>query len=158
MKGELVDHHLMHLERTHVSAGGYHTCSLALDRRVTCWGRNDHGQASSPTGFFSQISAGLWHSCGIRFAPGTKEHNSVHCWGGNTFGQSTPPAKGQFSEVAAGGWHTCALKRTDNSILCWGSNEYGQVSAPTAVFAEVRCWTKAGGETIIVILRRIVVR
>lgn len=125
-----------HVSAAYVSAGGYHTCSLGLDHRVTCWGRNVYGQAESPDESFSQISAGLWHSCGILFSPGGDNHDTVHCWGHNSHGQSIP-ATGRFSKIASGGLHSCALRKSDSSITCWGSNRYGQLNAPEGPFIEL---------------------
>ena len=58
------------------------------------------------------------------------------CWGGNTWGQSTPPA-GTFKQVAAGYLHTCAI-RADDSLTCWGYNLYGVVGhVPAGTFTQV---------------------
>src|SRR5207249_9831732 len=54
------------------------------------------GQATPPMGTFTQVSAGAWHTCGLR------PDGTVACWGNNTQGQATPPA-GTFTQVSAGG-------------------------------------------------------
>ena len=89
------------------------------------------------------LSAGGSHTCGLR-ADGT-----LACWGGNDYGQSTPPAdvftagvftQGVFTQVSAGFYHTCGL-RADGTLACWGLNDYGQSTPPAGVFTQVR----AGG-------------
>jgi alpha-tubulin suppressor-like RCC1 family protein len=78
-----------------VAAGSAHTCAIAGDeRRVWCFGANEHGQlgrdasasvrmpaAVDGLADVEDISAGAVHTCARR-ANGT-----VVCWGGNTSGQ-----------------------------------------------------------------------
>ena len=54
------------------------------------------GQTRVPDGAFSSVSAGGWHSCGLR------PDGSVECWGDNEVGQVDAP-DGAFSSVSAGG-------------------------------------------------------
>ena len=61
---------------------------------------------------FKAVSAGQFHSCGIR------ADDTVECWGGNFFSQAAPPA-GSFEAVSAGASYSCAI-RTDGTIACWG--------------------------------------
>ena len=58
-----------------MSAGWHHTCGLKPDGTVECWGRNDDGQSSAPSGSFRAVAAGRWHTCGLRTG------NTVVCWG-----------------------------------------------------------------------------
>ena len=60
-----------------------------------------YGQASPPSGTFKAISAGDYHTCGIR------TDDTLACWGYNYNGQSSPPS-GTFKAVSAGNYHTCA--------------------------------------------------
>ena len=68
---------------------------------------------------FASVSAGLFHTRGVR------TDSSVECWGanedgdGNVVGQATPPG-GEFVSVGAGLVHTCGV-RTDISVEYWGS-------------------------------------
>src|SRR5437899_210877 len=80
-----------------IAAGGSHSCVLAANGKVKCWGANSSGQlgngnttnASKPvavSGFTGgtravAISAGDSHSCAV-FANGTAK-----CWGFNGSGQ-----------------------------------------------------------------------
>ena len=69
-----------------------------------------------------QVSAGQGHSCGLL------TDNTVICWGGNKFGESTPPA-GIFNQVSAGNGQTCGLRK-DGGIACWGRNFAGDRPGP----------------------------
>jgi hypothetical protein len=42
-----------------ISAGRVHTCGVAGDGTVGCWGDNTNGQATPPAGSFTQVSAGV---------------------------------------------------------------------------------------------------
>ena len=59
------------------------------------------GQATSPGGSFDSVSAGYYHTCGVR------TNGTVQCWGlnedraGNVVGQASPPDE-SFASVSAG--------------------------------------------------------
>ena len=55
-------------------------------------GENLHGEATAPPGTFSQVSGGVYHTCGLR------TDGTVACWGLNDYGQTDAPA-GTFSQV-----------------------------------------------------------
>lgn len=112
-----------------VSAGGYHSCALASDGSVQCWGYNGNGQASAPVGSFTSVSAGRYNTCAI------DSDGSVHCWGDNGSGQSSAPT-GSFTQVSTGWGHACAVG-SDGIVQCWGENRYGQTNSPTGTFTEV---------------------
>ena len=79
-----------------MSSGYEHTCAIANDGVVLCWGRNTFGQLGNGmydedqtpvpvgvvgiTGSASQVSAGNYHTCAI-------VAGDVLCWGRNTYGQ-----------------------------------------------------------------------
>ena len=87
-----------------------------MDGAIECWGTNSAGQAASPPGTFTKVSAGPNHNCGIR-ADGT-----LTCWGGDTYGKATPPS-GTFIDVSAGYNYTCAVPSGSCAPLrCWGSH------------------------------------
>ncbi len=94
-----------------------HGCALHQHQSVTCWGANEFGQASPPSGVrFSSVSAGSRHTCGIT------AQGHARCWGADDVGQSTPPAGEVFSELHAERDSTCGL-RTTGDVVCWG--DYG---------------------------------
>jgi hypothetical protein len=77
-----------------VAAGWFHTCALARDGRLYCWGRAIEGQlglariepllepnrVAMPERWRS-VTAGRFHTCG------TDESGAVLCWGENASGQ-----------------------------------------------------------------------
>lgn len=131
-----------------LTAGWNHTCALADDGEVWCWGMNDHMQLGDGTyapdrgnpvrvvglpGPAIAISGGASHSCAI-VAGG-----DAYCWGHNDFGRAVPSTSDDpvrrpslvsaggvhFSDIRAAGAHTCALA-TDGTVFCWGANHAGQ--------------------------------
>ena len=93
---------------------GGHWCGLRSDRTITCWGDNEHGQATAPAGEFVAVSTGESHSCGLR------SDRTITCWGDNEDGQATAPA-GEFLAVSTGEWRSCGL-RIDRTVTCWPDN------------------------------------
>lgn len=112
-----------------VSAGEVHSCVLAGDGSLACWGSNASGRATPPAGQFTQLSAGRAHSCAVR------TNGLVACWGSNLLGEATSPI-GSFTQVSAGSLHSCGV-RTDGAIQCWGFNGNRQATAPAGTFTQV---------------------
>ena len=95
------------------------------------------------------VSAGIWHSCGVR------TDGTVTCWGSNEYlaasrehlegdrgsfewifdGKLDAPG-GRFLSVSAGGVHSCGV-RADQTIECWGGNSSGELDAPGGRFTMV---------------------
>ena len=71
---------------------------------------------------YRQVSAGASHTCAL------KADNTLACWGGNDYGQATPPA-GAFQQVSAGGYQSCGI-RADGFMACWGSTNPVAPSGP----------------------------
>ena len=111
------------------------TCVDGLEYPTTCGPRN----CDLPRGpcvtveseRFISVSAGYWHTCGIRHT------GNVVCWGTSDQdnGQLTPPA-GTFISVSAGYWHTCGIRHTGN-VECWGDDELGQSTPPAGTFTSI---------------------
>ncbi|HEX7939251.1 MAG TPA: hypothetical protein VF483_09695, partial [Gemmatimonadaceae bacterium] len=123
-----------------IAAGGTHTCGVAVDGHVYCWGENKFGQlgdpslatAAAPTpaltsSLFTGIVAGDAHTCALR------TDGVAVCWGANDLGQlgiattgtgSATPVIAQtnqrFSSLAAGFKRTCG-RAADGTTFCWGS-------------------------------------
>ena len=78
---------------------------------------------------FIQVSAGGYHTCGL------KTDGTLACWGSNGYGQVTSPP-GTFIQISAEGSYTCGIK-TDNTVACWGENDEGQANHPSGTFTQV---------------------
>ncbi|MCB9658548.1 MAG: hypothetical protein H6726_12945 [Sandaracinaceae bacterium] len=136
---------------TQVSAGGSHTCVLAGNTTVRCWGNNSMGQAGTANAGEAAltepqtltldfapvyVAAAGAHTCAI------DDGGGVHCWGSPYYGQlgsggTLPTAPGTPVQVSglgdvvaisSGFTHSCALTSAGR-VLCWGYNEYGQLGA-----------------------------
>jgi len=137
-----------------IVAGAHHTCGLKSNGSATCWGFNNHGQSTAPSGTFTQLSAGSHHTCGL------KSDGSAVCWGENGFGQTTVPS-GTFTQISAGSGHTCGLK-SDGSATCWGAgktntginSEHDQSIVPSGTFTQLSagmehtCGLKSDGSVV----------
>jgi hypothetical protein len=64
---------------------------------IACWGDNTDGQSTPPADIFKSVSAGGFHTCGVR------TDGTVACWGNNTQGQIVPPADSSESDDAGTG-------------------------------------------------------
>lgn len=130
-----------------VAAGRTHTCAIANNRTVWCWGGNDYGQlgtgqassAASPDpvqvlNITNAAAISSWndHTC-VTTTVGT-----VLCWGygahgelGNNAqgGSATPVTVSGITSGATGiavGWsHACAI--VSGALRCWGENGSGQL-------------------------------
>lgn len=159
-------------DRATIAAGGRHSCVLS-GARVLCWGANDRGQLGdgeaesrdTPDAIagdieFSQVVAGIAHSCGLT------RSGDAYCWGSNESGQlgdataSTRSAPVRvagnisFQVLRAGQRHTCGLTNSGDAA-CWGVNDKGQLgdgttnsrSAPAIIKAPVRFISLSAGWT-----------
>ena len=133
-----------------VAAGDYHTCAIAHDGQVYCWGANASGQVGDGVGTDSHALpvrvAGLPDgsatdiACGGRFSCAILE-GAVWCWGSNEWsslgilpGDTLPhpvavradlsQATGRADTLAAGHDHACVLMDTGR-IWCWGRRASG---------------------------------
>ncbi|WP_420432635.1 Ig-like domain-containing protein [Candidatus Poriferisocius sp.] len=114
---------------TAIAIGAFHSCAIATDQTINCWGNNDRGQTDAPDGKHTAIAAGWEHSCAIA------ADQTINCWGNNDRGQADAPG-GQYTAIAAGSHHTCAI-RADQTIDCWGYNYYGQTDPPNGQYTAI---------------------
>ena len=137
-----------------IAAGDKHTCAIAQNDTIWCWGDNFFSQIGKSlfTDDFSlnpvqttalpgsrvarRIVAGMNHTC-VLATDGT-----VWCWGDNGYGSvgvaggnQPDPVQvtlgGAATKIAAGGFATCAVL-SDNSVQCWGRNNKGQLGNGTS--------------------------
>ena len=59
-----------------VSYGSDHVCALHEDGSIACWGSNQHGKASPPSGDFKSVSSGEHGTCALR-----SDDGKIVCWG-----------------------------------------------------------------------------
>lgn len=131
----------------HVSVGQGHVCAISDQRRLFCWGRNNHGQLGivenleqvrapsnvNTTLEFVAVAAGQRHTCAVDVA------GKLWCWGENEDGLlgfqtdlavvRTPTQVGtdsDYATVTANWFHSCAVKK-NRALVCWGRNEEGQL-------------------------------
>ena len=142
-----------------ISSGKHHSCGVATDGTVWCWGLGTSGQmgdlstsnnttpnrvSGTSTALPVSVSAGGSHTCVLLASGG------VGCWGSNAFGQlgnpigllnETSTASRPYAQVvngitasaiSAGESHTCALL-TDTTVSCWGLNSSGQLGIDSNV-------------------------
>jgi alpha-tubulin suppressor-like RCC1 family protein len=138
-----------------LSAGSGHTCGIASEGRLFCWGLNTSGQLGAGTlveyrteptrvriegallAGFTRVGAGRTHTCGVT------NSRRIYCWGDNSFGALGHGTTGElrfapvivvgdffFDGVDGGMWHTCGFTRSSR-LKCWGRNEFGQLGNGT---------------------------
>ena len=83
-----------------VAIGVFHTCAIALDGEVYCWGSNEKGQLGMP-------STTVFNSA-----------TPVHVVGA-----------GPAQSITAGVAYTCVVT-TSGTLRCWGDNDTGEVGIP----------------------------
>ena len=128
-----------------LSAGPRHTCGVATNTALYCWGENVMRQLGDSTALnrsapvlvngghsWKAVSAGDWKTCALTTG------GAAYCWGSAGFGGSlgTPnmsepvpaPVLGghTFTVIAAGGNQSCGIDAAA-AAWCWGANSYGQV-------------------------------
>lgn len=130
-----------------VAPGQGHTCAIASDGTLWCWGRNSDGQLGLGAGMpnqlrvptqvgdrsdWARVAAGQGHTCAIRV------DGTLWCWGEDFAGQvgialgtrfDEPTQVGTddtWAQIATVVFHTCGVK-TDGSLWCWGRNAEGQL-------------------------------
>lgn len=135
-----------------IVAGYYHTCAIATDSALYCWGRNASGQigngATTDTAYPARVRQdGVLRGRTIQgIFPGWEltcaltNDNRVACWGqgsrlgnGSTAQSNTPVLIDQsgalngktIRSVSVGGYHACVVT-SEGRPYCWGLNRFGQ--------------------------------
>jgi len=109
----------------HDDSGG---CAIRTDGTVACWGDDTWGQATPPTGTFTDIAAGRMTLCAIRTG------GTLACWGRGLYGAAEPPP-GRYTALAIGGDTGCAISADDESPVCWGADLGEPPGVPAASVA-----------------------
>lgn len=96
------------------------------------WGRNNQGQATTPSA--AQLPRVIGLSAGGAHNLALRPDGTVFTWGSDTDGQRSgiPAGLTGVVAVAAGGAHSMAL-RADGTIAAWGSNSAGQTGIPAGL-------------------------
>ncbi len=140
-----------------VDAGDTHTCAVATDHTLWCWGDATQGQLGTGTTVdastalqevtrstdWTRVSVGTEspreHSCGL------KRDGTLWCWGSNFYGQLGVPEQamaplpvgdaGDWIDVAAGGGYTCGVRHDGvaGSLWCWGNNNGSRLGLGAAL-------------------------
>lgn len=113
-----------------VAAGASHTCNLAGDGLVDCWGDNAVGQHAAPPLRARTLSVEADHACTIA------TDGSVRCWGDDSRGGSQPPVDILARDLDVGQFNGCAV-RGEGDAVCWGWNINGQSTTPAGAFHRV---------------------
>jgi alpha-tubulin suppressor-like RCC1 family protein len=136
-----------------LALGAQHSCAVALNDTLYCWGSNEQGQLGSGSSepvlvpklvplpdYVEKMAVGANHSCAIAI-----NERATFCWGDNLNGQVgigtegnyipsprviTAPSEKPFKDIALGHSHTCGVDE-DGAGFCWGWNEYGQIGQNT---------------------------
>lgn len=140
---------------TSISASGYHTCVIASDNYVYCWGQGASGQMGNGSGAGSAVPVRAGESgllagksiksiaSGYYFTCAVTTEDKIYCWGSNGNGQlgnnsntnvNSPVfvddngvlSSKNMSYIVCGHNSTCAIDEENNSY-CWGSNVSGQL-------------------------------
>jgi len=104
-----------------ISAGQSFTCGIATDSQVVCWGADDDGQASPPSGAFVQVAAASFgtHACALDAA------GNETCWGSDP-GADSSVAVETMTQISSGTNYSCGVLPTPTGagnawwVRCWG--------------------------------------
>lgn len=139
-----------------IAAGAVHTCVVADNERVYCWGQGDVGQLgngvaqSGGTRTYSATFAGagvpvlnvtgaIDVRAGSNLSCALMRTGHVSCWGtfSSTIYAPEPVSNASGTtelsdavEICGGSAHACAL-RADKTVACWGSDSAGQLGSGT---------------------------
>jgi len=123
-----------------VTISGYSSVSVSwgfacgvrsFDGRAVCWGTSQSSPPFMPklpdTDFFSSVSAGRSHVCGLRL------DGTIACRGGDVDANTEPSPAFEYESLSSGYEHACAVRVDDRKAICWGRNDLGRASPPADV-------------------------
>jgi len=150
------------------AAGSHHSCALAVDGSVSCWGANDKGQlgagdlvASSSPRPVALPAEAIELRTQFEFACAVLTDASLWCWGYNWEGQlgqgdrhpgtdrPSPVQVGADRDwvyVATGQGHGCGI-RAPGALYCWGRNTDGQLGQGATQPQQIRAPAQVGTDT-----------
>ncbi|MCX6461083.1 MAG: hypothetical protein NTZ03_12350 [Actinobacteria bacterium] len=102
-----------------IASGSGHTCAIADDSHVYCWGDNTLGQIGAPSTIPVAPAPTEGSTAKPAPAPAPAPIPTPTPVEGAVAGQT-------FIAIAAGDNHTCALS-SDHKVLCWGASGNGQL-------------------------------
>ncbi len=111
-----------------VSASQRFACGLRVDGTISCWGQNDDGQASPPSGTFVAVETLGSAGCGLRI------DGEIQCWGNER-------AEELLDDVPVGPWESfwcgsgdCVAMDATGSLAWWGSGDFVKQTPPSGEF------------------------
>jgi alpha-tubulin suppressor-like RCC1 family protein len=156
---------------TALSAGAQHTCGVATDGAVLCWGDGFSGQLgrgaretmSEPVAVdldvkAIEVASGREHACAVA------QTGRVWCWGSNRGGsvgdgstserlsprEALTPKGVRITKVVAGTDFTCALA-DGGEAYCWGANRSGQLGDGTRANRSTPVAVQGGGPFLTIV-------
>jgi hypothetical protein len=144
-----------------IAAGASHTCVVANDGTVWCWGYNGYGAVSGSGVNIATPRQVILDSAAISIFAGVENScallvdKQLFCWGLNSAGQlgigssdnnvnGTPrvvgniPQSFEVADLSIGRAHMCAVS-TQNQAWCWGDTAHGKLAvAPGANVTSVQ--------------------
>lgn len=113
---------------TQISSGGFFTCGLLLDERVSCFGDIDH----PPTSLELLSREEVYN---VKHARRMQREEDGRR-GGGVQNKVTNLVDGHYFHVSSGHKHACAISK-GYEVHCWGRNDYGEASPPSGKFVQV---------------------
>jgi alpha-tubulin suppressor-like RCC1 family protein len=111
-----------------VHSGNRFSCVMVKEG-IRCWGeipgftQSDILIGQSVLKNPKLLSVGYEHACGV------SNKNSIKCWGGNDYGESSPPSNlKNISEISLGMSNGCVI--ADGKVVCWGLPFAGSLEIP----------------------------
>ena len=139
-------------DSTTISAGGEHSCAIAIGGAAYCWGNNGRGQLGKGAAVtsasrdsvpqavagaltFGKIYAGEYHTCAITLT------GAAYCWGRNDYGQVGDGTRtDQVAPVAVGGGLVFRSLSVGELYTCGLVAPLGSVSGTSSSTGTIYCW------------------